>query len=243
MVSGFLLANKRPMMSSFDAIRIVKDIVGKDVRVGHTGTLDRFAQGLLMVCISRTATKFVPQLMDLDKEYVVTVKFGELTDTLDHTGEVVARHDGVVVTRETLATAIDAIGRSYIQKPPRFSALKHNGRPMYTLARHGHWAVEDLEAIALQKAKPVKIYDAEILSVGGDVASLRFVVSKGTYVRSLVSDIAEKMGTYATTYELTRTKIGNFSLDIALDIDAPNFATELPRWLLSEDEVRIIANL
>lgn len=236
--SGFLLINKPKDISSFDCIRKLKKLLPKKTKIGHTGTLDNFATGLLIICIGRQATKFVRSFMNLNKEYLVKAKLGELTDTLDHTGTIVETIDNVNASRNDLLEAIKALGSTYVQIPPAYSALKHEGQPLYKLARHKKISQKELDTIVKHKAREVQLYEVELLDVELPFFSFRARVSKGTYVRSLANDIAQQCGLCATTYELTRTYIGDCSLEQAVDLDQINNFEDIENYLLSLDEIK-----
>ncbi len=216
--SGILKINKPKGITSYDCIRHIKRILKTKIKIGHAGTLDPFASGLMLICIGREATKSIDQLMTKDKEYVVKAKLGELTDTLDLTGKVLQTQPVNKITVQQIEKAIKELGSSYIQTPPIYSALKHQGRPLYELAREEKLGETELEQIVQKKSRVVEIYKIELLSVEPPFFTFRAQVSKGTYVRSLANDIAQKMGLKATTYELERTKIGNFRLEEAVDL-------------------------
>ena len=238
-LTGFLLINKPKDISSFDCIRKLKKLLPKKTKIGHTGTLDNFATGLLIICVGRQATKFVRSFMNLDKEYVVKAKLGELTDTLDHTGTIVETIDNVSVTRNDLLNAIKSLGCKYVQIPPAYSALKHEGQPLYKLARHKKISKEELDKIVKHKAREVQLYEVELLDVEVPFFSFRARVTKGTYVRSLANDIAQQCGLCATTYELTRTKIGEGCLEQAIDLDQINSFEDVETNILSLNEIQV----
>lgn len=221
-ITGFLLINKPKGITSFDCIRKIKKIIGAKEKIGHTGTLDPFATGLMIICIGKAATKRSSELMATKKEYLVSAKLGEQTDTLDCTGEVLETKTDFTITKDDISTAAAKLGSEYTQIPPAYSALKHKGKPLYKLARNKTLPEKDLEKILKEKARSAKIYNLEILSF--EKPFFKFVVecSKGTYVRSLANDIANQIGLFATTYELTRTKIEKIKLDEAVPLEKIN---------------------
>jgi tRNA pseudouridine55 synthase len=215
--SGLLKINKPAGITSYDCIRHIKRILKAKIKIGHAGTLDPFASGLMLICIGRQATKTVDQLMTQDKEYLVKAKLGELTDTLDLTGKVLATQQvAQKLTAQDIEQAIKALGSSYLQTPPVYSALKHQGNPLHELAREQKMESAELEKIVQAKSRQVEIYKIELISVDLPFFTFKAHVSKGTYIRSLANDIAQKLGLNATTYELVRTKIGNYSLEQAV---------------------------
>jgi len=260
-LSGFLIINKPKNATSFDCIRYIKRILKQKIKIGHTGTLDDFATGLLIICISRQTTRRINEFMNLDKEYVVKAKLGELTDSLDYTGKIIAsnpfvsfdrlRTNGISnpftinpiekskrinkksnkpfvvslsnhtnsISKEDLQKVINEFPKSYIQVPPIYSALKHKGKPLYHFARTKKLEEKELEEIAKQKSREVTIYELELLDFEYPFFTVRTRVSKGTYIRSLANDIAQKLNIPATTYELERTKIGQISLADAVNLN------------------------
>jgi tRNA pseudouridine55 synthase len=231
--SGILKINKPKGITSYDCIRHIKRILKTKTKIGHAGTLDPFASGLMLVCIGREATKSIDKILIQDKEYVVKAKLGELTDTLDLTGKILQTQPVKTVTAQELEKAIKALGSSYIQTPPIYSALKHEGTPLYELAREQKLEATALEKITQKKSRLVELYKIEILSIELPFFTFRTHVSKGTYVRSLANDIAQKMGLTATTYELTRTKIGNFILEDAVDLAELKTVDDVRRQMAS----------
>jgi len=230
--TGFLLINKPKGWTSFDCIRRIRSLRGrmadrKWLKVGHAGTLDDFAQGLLIVCIGRQATRCVPLLMELSKTYIVTAKLGELTDSLDCTGKVLANQACESITLTDLQEASTALGHTYEQVPPVFSALKHKGVCLYNLARKYNQSREELEQVVQQKKRVVTIHQLRITTCNIPYFSFVATVSKGTYVRSLADDIAGKLDWHATVYELQRMQIGPFSLTEAVDIQECNSYKEI----------------
>ena len=226
-LSGILFINKPKGITSFDCIRHIKKIFKQKIKIGHAGTLDDFATGLLIVCIGRETTKRINEFMNLDKEYVVKAKLGELTDTLDYTGKSSQQvtlqntpgEQESHISKEDLQKVIKEFPKSYTQVPPIYSALKHKGKPLYHRARNKKIEEEKLEEIVKQKSREVNIYDLELLDFDYPFFSVKTRVSKGTYIRSLANDIAQKLNIPATTYELERTKIGPISLVDAVKLD------------------------
>jgi len=211
--------NKPPGWTSFDVVRRLKHRWPQE-RVGHAGTLDPFAEGVLLVCVGQ-ATKQVPALMTQPKEYRAVVQLGIETDTLDITGRIVAERSipriAAADIREVLNTFIGCIQ----QVPPRFSALKQEGQRMYDLARRGA-AVEP-------KERSITVYELELSAVHSlDVMELKIVCSKGTFIRSLARDVAQALGTVGFVRRLIRTRIGVYRLEQAIGID------QLETWQAGE---------
>lgn len=209
---SILVIDKPGGPSSFAVCKRVRGLLGKSGdKVGHGGTLDPFASGVLPICIGE-GTKAVPFLLDADKAYEAVVRFGVETDTLDGTGRVVAEHDlgglGGVAVSDALAAFRGAID----QVPPMYSALKRDGRPLYAYARAG----ETVE----RQARRVSVHELELVGFDPpDRARLRIRCSKGTYVRSLAADLGRSLGVGAHVVELRRTASGPFTLAQAITLD------------------------
>jgi len=206
---GILLVDKPTDMSSAHAVAIVKRRFGR-IKVGHLGTLDPFAAGLLPLCLGE-GTKLAPYLNVADKSYEGVVRLGLTTDTLDITGAVLATADPPDPEQLDLrALAASFVGRIE-QVPPAYSAIKRQGVPMYKLARKG-------QAVTLD-ARPVTIYSLELRPAGPARLAITTACSKGTYVRSLARDIGEALGCGATLETLVRTSFGRFRLAEAVTLD------------------------
>jgi len=216
-LTGFLLINKPKGITSFACIARIKKIIGQKIKIGHAGTLDPMATGLLIVGIGREATRHLSQIMKLDKVYTATGKLGELTPTLDYESAVVQTCD-TCITKQELVHAINQLGSAYIQIPPVYSALKHEGQALHQLARHNLLPQEVLHTIAATKSRMVQLYAVELGDVHDNMFTIRAHVSHGTYIRSLVNDIAQRAGSYAATTTLERSVIGPFNIAGAVDI-------------------------
>lgn len=202
--SGIIVVNKAKDMTSHDCVNIVRRAL-KIKRVGHTGTLDPMATGVLPICIGK-ATKVADYISLGDKEYVADFKLGIKTDTLDITGTVTDTRE-VNVTKEEIIDAINSFTGKIMQVPPMYSAKKIKGKKLYELARDGIEINRDPVEVNIKEIEILKIDLEE------NVISMRVLCSKGTYIRSLIDDIGVKLGTYAVMTELTRTKSGMFSID------------------------------
>tara|TARA_B100001029_G_C15057049_1_gene455202 strand:- start:360 stop:1040 length:681 start_codon:yes stop_codon:yes gene_type:complete len=198
--------------SSFDVVKKVRNKI-KPNKVGHSGTLDPFAQGVLVLCIGRK-TKESENLMTLKKEYIGTIKLGEETDTLDSTGKVIKKKSIPNLYDQCIKSVLNSFIGEGIQVPPMYSALKKNGIPLYKLARKG--------IIVEREARPIKIYDIELLSFEDSEIIFRVECGKGTYIRTLAQDIAKKLGTCGYLIQLSRTKVGNYSKLNSIQIDNLN---------------------
>ena len=208
-VYGIILVDKPVGITSFDVVKKIRKITGIR-KIGHTGTLDPFASGLLPVCIGK-ATRISSKLSGREKEYVVTMQFGIRTDTGDNTGSIIETKAIPKLTLANIEKVIPQILSIKEQIPHKFSAVKINGKKAYELAR----ANKQVEL----KPRPVKILSFEISELEFPYLTYRTKVSKGTYIRSLTETIAEKLNTIATTVELRRTEIGDIKIKSAVKLD------------------------
>lgn len=201
-MNGIIVVNKDSNMTSRDVVnRICKMFNTK--KVGHSGTLDPIATGVLVVAIGKY-TKLIDILTSSYKEYVATLKLGVLTDTLDITGNIIEEKE-YGVDKELIEDTLNSFLGKSVQEVPKYSAVKINGKKLYEYAR-------DNIDIELPK-REINIKEIELYSYRGDTITFRCVVSKGTYIRSLINDIGKKLNTYATMTELKRTKQGNFKIE------------------------------
>jgi tRNA pseudouridine55 synthase len=207
-VSGVLNINKPAGMTSHDVVDVVRKIVGVK-RVGHTGTLDPQATGVLPLCVGR-ATRIAQYLTQADKEYLMTLRLGITTDTLDAAGRETGRVEPVQVERADLEAVLPRFTGEILQTPPLFSAKKFRGERMYRLARRGQ-AVE-------RQPVPVRVHSLELLEFASPFARLRTVCSKGTYARSLCDDIGRALGCGGHLHQLTRTRSGRFGMESAITL-------------------------
>ena len=209
---SILVIDKPSGPSSFLVCRRVRGLLGKKgEKVGHGGTLDPFASGVLPICIGED-TKVVPFLLDADKTYDAVARFGVETDTLDGTGRVVAEHSLKGLDAAAIAAALAGFRGLISQVPPMYSALKREGRPLYAYARQG----ETVD----RPARQVTIHELELVAFEPpDRARLRIRCSKGTYIRSLAADLGHGLGVGAHLLELRRTASGPFSLAQAITLD------------------------
>ena len=232
MGDGLLLIDKPKGITSHDAVDAVRRALGIR-KVGHAGTLDPMATGLLVMGLGR-ATRLLRFLGDMDKEYEGTARLGEETDTLDARGEVI-RTAPVAVTEAEIREAMSALTGQISQRPPAFSAVKVGGRRLHREARSGR-AVEAEPRLVRVDAFDLRRFD------GRDI-DFRAVVSGGTYVRSLAADMGTRLGTGAHLVRLARTRTGPFRVEDASPPDRPGpllpverAVDHLPRLELSEDE-------
>jgi tRNA pseudouridine55 synthase len=215
---GYLLINKPKEYTSYDCIRHLKKIIRMKEKIGHAGTLDPFATGLLIIAIGKNATKNINLLSDSNKEYIATGKLGILTDTLDLTGATIEEKQKEI-SKENLIESINSFEGQYNQTPPIYSALKHRGEALYNLARNKNISEEELLKIIKDKTRIVFIPNIELIEYSPPTFKIKTTVSKGTYIRSLINDIAKKLDTVAICTELIRTKIGNFALEESVNLE------------------------
>ena len=208
-MDGVLVIDKPEGLTSHDVVAAARRLLGEK-RIGHTGTLDPLATGVLPLACGR-ATRLVRFLAATDKEYEATMLFGVTTDTLDVTGEQTSR-SGAVPSRDALAAALRSVEGELMQVPPAYSAKKVAGRRAYELARRD-------EPVTLD-AVPVRISRIELIEFGDDRCRISLTCSAGFYVRALVRDLGERCGTGATLEALRRTRSGEFSLEEAIDLDS-----------------------
>ncbi|MFH1215667.1 MAG: tRNA pseudouridine(55) synthase TruB [Pseudomonadota bacterium] len=208
--SGFFLLDKPVGPTSFKMVHLVRRVL-QIKKVGHAGTLDPFASGLLVVCVGRSATKLISQLMDGEKEYSATLKLGIETDTQDLTGEVTGRHEVSEVTIDKVEKCLESFVGEQLQTPPAFSALKYKGKPLYYYARKGIKVTKEPRTVFIREIEALTLHD--------DLLRIRVVCGKGTYIRTLAADIGRELGCGAHLVELRRLRSGLFSVDKALHGD------------------------
>ena len=207
---GIVLLNKSKGISSFKAINKLKWII-KSNKVGHAGTLDPIAEGLLIVMVNN-ATKFSDNLMKRDKEYFVELELGYETATYDTEGEISEKYEGEInISDERIFEVINSFTGEIMQIPPMYSAIKINGEKLYELARKGI----EVE----RQARKIKIYSIREINIEQNKISFYAEVSSGTYIRSLVRDIGRKLGVYATMTRLVRTKIDKYSINESVSLE------------------------
>lgn len=208
MICGVLNIYKEKGYTSHDVVAKLRRITGQK-KIGHTGTLDPDAVGVLPVCLGK-ATRLCGMLTDKDKEYETVFRLGVTTDTQDMGGEILKQRP-VQVSEEAVREAVASFVGSYEQLPPMYSALKVNGKKLYELAREG-------KTVERQK-RPVTIHAIEIVKIDLPLVRMRVHCSKGTYIRTLCHDIGESLLCGAAMEELTRTKVERFFLEEALRLD------------------------
>lgn len=205
--AGVFLVDKPVGPSSFKMVQQVRRVL-QIKKVGHSGTLDPFASGLLIICVGRAATKIISQLMGGTKKYEATLKLGFESDTFDPEGNIVATGSFAGIDQQRMHSCLEKFRGEQEQIPPQFSALKHKGKPLYYYARKG---------IVIEKeARKIKILDIACTSCSGGEATIQVSCSKGTYIRTLASDIGKELGCGAYLTGLRRTANGPFFVDNAL---------------------------
>lgn len=207
-INGVILIDKHQGESSNRVLQQVKRAFFA-AKAGHTGALDPLATGMLPICLGE-ATKFSQFLLDTDKTYVVTAKLGIRTTTSDADGEVVSEKP-VEVSVEQLDSAIETFKGTTAQVPSMYSALKHEGQPLYKYARQG---IE-----VPRKARDITVYSIELLRFEGDEVDMQIHCSKGTYIRTIVDDMGEKLGCGAHVKHLRRLSVGHYPADQMLTVE------------------------
>jgi tRNA pseudouridine55 synthase len=207
---GVLLIDKGSGMTSHDAVAIVRHRL-ETQKVGHCGTLDPFATGLLLIVVGR-GTKIQDLLMSEDKEYVGTMKLGEVTNTQDRDGAIIETHQVGSLDKAAIEAAFAKFHGDFYQTPPMVSAIKKEGVPLYKLAREGK--------VVEREPRFVHVYAHEIQEIRPQEIDFRVVCSKGFYVRTYAHDIGIELGCGAHLATLRRTKSGRFTVESALTIEA-----------------------
>lgn len=208
-MEGIININKPSGITSFDVIRVLRRVL-KEKRIGHTGTLDPLAEGVLVVCLGR-ATRLVQDIEGYSKIYTVGFELGYRTDTYDIEGKTIEESEKKSATRDELDRVLKKFIGDIKQIPPMYSALKVDGQKLYDLARKGI----EVE----RKARDIHIDFIEVLEFDGVKGKIRCGVSKGTYIRSLIDDMGRELGTLATMNSLVREKVGDSSIDKAFTLE------------------------
>ena len=208
-MNGVVLVNKEKFKTSRDMVNELNHIF-RTKKIGHTGTLDPIATGVLVMCIGKY-TKLVDLLSALEKEYIAEIKLGTKTDTLDITGNVLETCEVKKYEESFVNEVLQSFVGKFEQEIPIYSAKKINGKKLYEYARNG-------EDISLPK-NTVEIYNIELLAYEKDIIKFKVRVSKGTYIRSLISSICEKLDTLGTMNDLIRSKQGKYSIEESFTID------------------------
>lgn len=215
-IEGEILVIDKPYRwTSFDAVKRLRGAIQrkldvKKFKVGHAGTLDPLATGVLIVCTG-AATKKIDALQAGEKEYVATLRLGATTPSFDLETEIDKEYPFSHITRDSILETLKGFTGKIMQVPPVFSAVKVDGKRAYKFARKG----TEVEL----KAKPLEISELELLDFTGETMKIRVVCSKGTYIRALARDIGAALGSGAHLTELRRTRVGNYSEKDALQLD------------------------
>ena len=207
---GILNIDKPSFWTSHDVVAKIRSLL-KIKRVGHAGTLDPMATGVLPICFG-AATKISSVIMGGEKEYGVTLRLGQETDTQDATGKVLRSCDPPVFATEIIEETLASFVGTISQMPPIYSAIKIGGVPLYKLARKG--------LDIAREPRLITIKSIELLKVDGNDISFNVACSKGTYVRTLCDDIGKKLGVYGHAYLIRRLRSGYFGIDTAVTLDA-----------------------
>jgi tRNA pseudouridine55 synthase len=208
-MDGILNINKAPGMTSFAVVSRVKHIC-REKHCGHAGTLDPLATGVLPICLGQ-ATRVIEYLFDHAKTYRAELKLGVTSDTYDSEGKILTECDASKVSRQDIEKVLPQFRGNILQKPPMYSALKHQGQPLYKLAREG---------IEIEREdRPVSIYQLEIVDFKSPLLTLEIECSKGTYIRSLADDIGKALGCGAVMQGLVRRQVGDFKIEEALTLE------------------------
>ena len=210
---GFILFDKPPKKTSHDIIDFFRKIT-KIKKIGHAGTLDPFATGLLILGIGRQATKKLGKFLKLNKEYLAKIKLGATSDTFDKEGKITKKEVKKIPEKKKIEKIVKGFIGEIKQTPPPFSAKKVKGKKAYELARKG--------VKVNLKPQEVKIYKIEILKYKFPILEIKINCSSGTYIRSLANDIGQKLGCGGYLENLRRTKIGDFSIGKAKKLSEIN---------------------
>ena len=201
--------------TSFDVVKNIRNQI-KPAKVGHAGTLDPFAEGVLMLCAGKYTEK-VESLMDKEKEYYAEIQLGVKTDTLDPTGIIIDQSDIPHLTENKIKKVLNKFVGKIEQVPPMYSALKVNGQTLYKSAR---------KCISIKrKARTINVYEIFLINFTHDTISLKVTCGRGTYIRSLAKDIAIKLNTVGYLTKLIRTRIGEFDENSCVELK------DFPEWL------------
>lgn len=241
-MNGIILINKEMDYTSRDVVNIISKKFHTK-KVGHAGTLDPMATGVLVVCIG-SSTKLVEILTGHDKEYIAEITLGILTDTLDITGKII-KNENVYFTKDEIINALKNMLGEYDQEVPIYSAVRINGKKLYEYARNNEEVTLPSRKVNIKSIElidDIKYIDDKV------IFSFKCIVSKGTYIRALVNDIASKLGTVGTMSKLTRTKQGLFKIENAqklledLTIINPSDILEYKKVIVNDDFKKEILN-
>ena len=243
---GFLNVYKPKGKTSHDVVAILRRITGVK-QIGHTGTLDPFAEGVLPICIGK-ATRLIEYLKD-DKAYIGTVQLGKSTTTYDIEGDTVAENNNINISVDEIESVLQFFRGKIEQTPPIYSAIKIKGKKLYEYARKG-------EEVKIEPRR-VNIYKLDIVNYNNETKQLELYIecSKGTYIRSIANDLGEKLGTYGHLIKLVRVKAGDFGVndsvrledlhtkeDVENHLIYPLEYLDYPKYELDENEKKLVSN-
>jgi tRNA pseudouridine55 synthase len=220
MTGGILNINKPTGMTSFAVVSLVRKLTGVR-RVGHAGTLDPIAQGVLPICLGQ-ATRVVEYLIGQPKVYYATIRLGSATDTYDSEGTVTATGDSSDISEAEVRSALESFAGEIDQLPPMYSAVKHEGQPLYRYARAGKEAP--------RVARKAMIYRIELRRFAPPLIKAEMETGRGAYVRTIAHDLGERLGCYAHLEGLTRLRSGPFEIQVAASLDQLRAAAEAGTW-------------
>lgn len=220
---GFIYIDKPKSITSYDVIRKLKRLLPKGTKIGHSGTLDPLATGLLLIGIGRGATKKLGTLLLHDKVYVVTALFGKKYDSQDVTGTLLEERDTTSLHKEQIEKILSEFIGRIEQIPPMYSAIKVKGQPLYKKARIGE--------VVERSSRKITIMNIELISWTNPRAIFRVECSSGTYIRTLIDDIGTKLGVGASVEELRRTNIGTYSVKRAISLERIKKESDISKYL------------
>lgn len=224
-MDGILVVNKPAGYTSHDIVSKIRRQLNIK-KVGHTGTLDPLATGVLPILLGN-GTKLSKYLINHDKEYIATIKLGEKTETGDIEGKVIEQKEVASLLQEEIEKVLKSFIGKQKQIPPMYSAIKINGKKLYEYARNG-------EVVEVQ-AREIEIYNIEFLDYHETQIKFKVACSKGTYIRSLCEDIATKLGTVGTMSALQRTQVGEFSLENSITLEELKNMQKLSNYLITPE--------
>ncbi len=235
-MDGFLLINKPEQVTSFSSVRHIKSFI-KNTKIGHCGTLDKFATGLIIIGIGRPATRLMSALLYFDKLYQARGKFGELTDTFDINGRLIKQMVTPPIPREEIEKRL-TIFKHYSQTPPAYSALKYKGKCLYELTHKTSIPEQEITSILASKKRMVQCFSLELGSCNFPLYEIEAHVSHGTYIRALINDLAAQFNSCATTVYLLRKKIGPFDIKHAINLFDIQSLDDIEKYIIPTNTVK-----
>lgn len=235
--AGVLLVDKPADITSFKVVSRLRRILGIK-KIGHAGTLDPFATGLLILCAGRPATRLISRFMDGEKEYLATVRLGVETETQDTEGAISARRPVNEITSLQVEACLQEFRGRQLQVPPAYSALKHKGKPLYYYARKGITVEKEPREVQISTLE--RVDDGRTLTAANADLAIRVVCSKGTYIRTLGADIGSALGCGAHLVQLRRIRSGSFTVHDSLtwdDLSGDNALDACLRKMITVEQV------